>query len=676
MANRIEFPEDKTGPALFKKYLQERGILPSTVTACGLEVASKDTALARIKYRGSSPYRHFLIIPYDDTYCVVRGLGDLQGTFAGDLGIKPAKLIAPKGAPPLYVPPLVDWSKFSGTLYLCESAIKAMVLAQYGYAAAAGNGVRGIYTNAGFVKGFPKDMLDGGQVEKVVILFDANWVTNKDVQGAVRKLATGLNQAFPKVEVIHKVLPLHEGEDQGIDDAVARQGAEWLHEWLSSEVDQRIPEVSELNRHLDELNDLYVVTKYPSMIMDRENRCRITRSEFTEVQEIDRTFMEKQPAGKGEKWVEVQPAKEWLKWSERTAAKKLMYKPGGEELCAEYYNSWYDDGVESRDGDIEPFLRVYKNAIPDAVERQLLLESMAWMMQNRGTRLLKCFALVGADQGTGKSLLVETLGVVMGDSNFASISPHNFGNNFNSSLTGREVILLDDVAQLQTNSKGLFKNFITGKSYMAEQKGKDAYKAESTAVLFITSNEFAAIPLDAEDRRVHICAFNPTKHYEQGSAWWDDYVAWLEGDGYGIIRGWLEGLDLSGYNPNFMPPMTATKRHMQQSNMHPIEAWCDDLWHHIDDELLGNKRSFYTVTELAMIYHGPGYGELDNHTKVSTEKNLLLYLQKRHRRVSGGPVRANNTRQKYWGIRKQGDIADRKDVAADVNKYKVIKLAQ
>ena len=136
-----------------------------------------------------------------------------------------------------------------------------------------------------------------------------------------------------------------------------------------------------------------------------------------------------------------------------------------------------------------------------------------------------------------------------------------------------------------------------------------------------------------------------------------------------MIRGWLEGLDLSGFDPNFMPPMTATKRHMQESNMHPLEAWCEALWHDMDVELLGNKRSFYTAQELCILYHGAAWAEMENSGKVSTEKHLLVHLAKRHRRVGKHAIRANNQRGRYWGIRKNGAEATAADVKADVKRY-------
>jgi len=684
MASKIPFPEDKTGPALFKNYLKERGIKPETVVSCGLEVVSRDVAWERIGHKFSTQYRTFLYIPFPESkYSVVRGLGNLDGTFQALLA-KSNKLLCPEGKPEVYIPPTTEWQE---DLYICESAIKAMVMAQHGYAAIGGNGVSGVYTNSGFSKGFPTDLLDGGEVKRVVILFDANWQTNIQVQAAVRKLAAGINYAHPNVQIIHKQLPLTDsGEDQGIDDFFVREGEELVKQWLDSDVGSVEVELSDRNKHFDELNENYVITRSHSNLIDRIHKRRVSRSDFTELVEAKRIYIEEVRAGQGTRKVEKSAAKEWLRWEDNNMVDEQVYRPGEPELNTNanpsYYNTYMDDGDEAlappaditAEEWVEPFLSVYKNAAPEDIERQLLLQSVAWMKQNPKQRMKKCFCFIGADQGTGKSLFTDILGRVFGMSNWASVSSHNFGNNFNASLVGRQIVVLDDLMELQTKSKGLFKNFVTGESFMAEMKGKDAVKTPSTAVLFITTNEFKSIPLDPEDRRVHIVSFEPTVMYHQGDDYWLEFIAWLKDGGYGKIRWWLEQLDLEGFNPDFLPPLTATKIHMRQSAMDEVELWVDSLWSSTDEELCGNKRSFYTIEEIAVLYAGRSYGSMDSNEVRSLIRKLGVFLPKRYQRVGNNAITTTNGRARYWGIRKEGGKAQPDEVKADVGLHGTLTI--
>lgn len=684
MANdHIPFPEDKTGPKLFRDYLEKRGIYPQTVEDAGLFVASRDKALEIIGSKFPTQYRHFLVIPYPNSrYHTIRGLGDLSGTFQQGLK-KQNKLLCPSGPPWVYIPPMIDWDNFNGDLYFCESAIKALVMAQHGYAAIGGNGVYGLYTNSGFSKGFPSELMDG-VVKRAIILFDANWQTNADVQASIRKLANGINYSHPHIPVYHKQLPFNEeGKDQGIDDFFVAEGVDTVKEWLAcDEVCFEEIEVTDRNKHFDELNERYVITRSHGNIIDRVHRRRISRHDLTEITEAHRTYVEEVRAGKGVRKVVVSAAKEWFKWEGRNIVERQVYRPGAPELeVPEFYNTYYDDGVESIAPDgveadewVKPFLDVYRNAAPDPMERKPLIQSVAWMLQNRGQRMKKCFCLIGPDQGTGKSLFCDILGEIFGDSNTSSVSAENFGNKFNSSIVNKEIVVLDDLVELQTRSKGLFKNFVTSNNFMAELKGKDAVKTPSTAVLFITSNEFSSIPLDPEDRRVHIVTFKPEMFYPQGHPYWSQFLAWLEDGGYGKVRWWLEQLDLSDFDANFLPPMTATKRHMLRTSMNDVEAWVEQLWLDPDTELHGNKRSFYTVEELAMLYSGKAWGGMEEHAKQSIIRLLTVHLPKRYRRAAGGT--ANRTkigRLRFWSIRWDGEGTPQ-DVKEDVERHPTLQI--
>ena len=689
MGDNLSFPEDKTGPALFKKYMVERAIQPQTVIDCGIELTDIKTALNLINPTFNSPYRHCFVIPYlGHNYAVARVLGEPKPGFGEVVNHKSAKMIAPKGSPLLYIPPICDLGECDGTLYLCESALKAIVLSQHGFTAVAGNGVSGIYTNKGFVEGWPAEMLNAGLIERVVILFDADWQSNMQVQAAVQRLAGGIKQEHPRVEVIHKQLKTCDdlGEKYGIDDATYHRGVDWLKEWLESADDEQEVQVSELDNHLLELNEQYVVIRHPAMIYDTIFKQRVLQKDFTDVIEGHRMFKEAVQSGNKTRMVEVNPAKEWLRWDKRRAVSKMLYRPGEPEFSElpngdTFYNSWQDTGCPTypREADVKPFLDLYMNAIPDAQERELLIESIAWMIQNRTQRMNKCFALVGRDQGTGKSLFVETIGEIVGETNYRSINAESFGSKFNAALTNSEIILLDDVVSLQTNAKGMFKNFITGKTMMVENKGKDPYKAEITGVLFITSNEFDSIPLDAEDRRVHICGFNPRVQYPQGDAYWTDYIEWLgepqnEDSGYARIKRWLLDLDLTDFNPQFLPPQTDTKKHMRLSRMDEVEMWVENLWAEPDQELLGNKRAYYTIDELAILYAGNAWGQMEEADRRSVLRKLSVHLPNRFSRCGTNAIRTEHGRKRYWGIRSNGIESLPADVQRDVKSHPTLKV--
>ncbi len=670
----IQFPEDKTPMALASRYLMERGIQAETIELCGLEASSKQNCLDMIGSSRKTNYKAGLIIPYDGEYCTVRWLGDNVSAFGTKLKDDP-KLLAPKGPPRVYTPPLPSCSgeNFSGTVYLCESALKAIVMAQAGYYAIAGNGVDGIFTNEGFSVGFPSSLFDSG-VERAVILFDSDWSSNANVSAAIRRQATGIANTYPNVQVVHKGLSVDaDGNHWGIDDATAKNGEAWLHEWLASSSNEHDVEISPLQQHLDELNDGYVICMHPLSVIRQKTGITYSKSQFTDVLEASRTYKERLD----KRMIKISPAHEWVEWEDHNLVEKLVYSPGAPRLGDSYYNSWRDDGVCAADGDVEPFLRVYKNAIPDAEVRELLIESMAWILQNRGTKLDKTFLLVGSQVGTGKSMFAQTMGKIVGRSNYSSIGVEDFTSDFNSSFVSKEVVLLDDLYKLNKASMGKLKRYITDETIMVNPKGVAQYEVDNHAVYFITSNEFVSLPMDNNERRVLTVEFAPTVHYPTGSAWWKEYVEWLNSGGYEAIRSWLENLDLGGctddvgnvidppYDPTFMPPMTDTKSHIIQSTQSPEEAWCADLHSNVDEILHMTKRSVFTPDELWVLYTGGG--DKPNRTESIAFGQAL---GKWFRRANGGKViKVGGKVARYWVVRDCDAEWANRQVIKDVKDY-------
>lgn len=668
MANHIPFPEDRVPSITGREYYLARGITEETIDACGIKIASKQACLDALKSKRSTNYKMGFIIPYDEdyNYCTVRWLGDNLSGFNTRLKNDP-KLLAPAGDLRVYVPPIVNDETFDGDLYLCESAFKAVALAQQGYYAIAGNGVDGLFTGKGMTQGFPHGLFDGEVVKRVFILFDSDWSTNKRVQGAVRRQTIGLRDEFGRgFEIWHKQLTHEEGgEPWGIDDAIAARGIEWLHGWLGSDQDQVDSKVEELYIHYEQLNEQYTVCKVPLCIIPKATGELYNRGGFTDLLESKRTFKDKVNG----RWQEISPAKEWLKWDEHNMVDRLAYLPGcecmGTDDRGSYFNSWTDCGVKAQGGgDIEPFLKVYKNAIPDKQVRQLLLESLAWMLQNRDKKLDKAFLLIGSQVGTGKSLLAQIMGECVGHRNFSSIGMEDFTGNFNGPFVEKEVILMDDVVTMPKSVAGKFRRYVTDRTILVNPKGVKQYSVDNQAVWFLTANKYRALPMDENERRVLVVDFNPTVHYPTGTAWWDKFIVWLDGGGYGIVRHWLENLDISDYDPNFMPPMTEAKIKVQEATREPEEQFVIDLREDPSSVLAGVKRSVFTIQELWSIFVGAD-GDMYSAQKAHRLADCLKESSFKQAH-DGKLVRNGGKGERYWVICNTGQSWTLAKVKADL----------
>ena len=661
------------------QYLIDRGFPkdPKLLDEAGIEFAgSKKCYNALNKPPNQDDDRLGIIFNYPETdYATVRWMGTYTNAFGVVKG-KDRKLECPKeNKVPCYIPATIDWTRFSGTLYICESALKALVLSTRGYAAIGGNGTFGIYNKNGWAYNFPHEIVR--ECERVCIVFDNDYKRNPLVRLAIRRLGNAIKEQHPDVEVLHKPIPdpeigthwhdvsrgKHAGT-WGIDDFIAFKGDEALTEWVSDDNEKEI-ESTELQKHFDELNEQYTVCRYPGCIIDQNTGTMYKHGEFAGLIEAPRIVFTE-----GDKPKPMPVAKLWIQSPERTMVENVVYKPGSPRLVDESYNQWLDDGVESREGDISPFLKVYENAIPSDLERKLLFQSMAFMLQNRGVKLDKTFLFIGAQMGTGKSLLVQTLGKCVGRRNFSSIGTEDFTSDFNSSFVAKEVILLDDMYRLPRNAMAKLQRYVTDKTIMVNPKGIQQYEVDNRAVYFMTSNEFMVLPMSGNDRRVLTVSFDPTKHYPQGDKWWTEYLDWLDHGGYGIVRHWLETLDLSDFNPNYMPPMTATKQKVIDASKGEDELWARDLRQDPDLILGKNKRTCYTPKELWMLYTGSG----EEPSQADLRKFGTALTNAGFDQANGGKVcKVEGKVSRYWICRGRDEWTS-KAVIQDVKANKVITL--
>jgi hypothetical protein len=645
--------------AILKKYLTDRGMAvdADTLSRAGIEFAGPYRCREALGLRPEDGDKRIGIIFHypDSTYSVVRWFGKYIGPFGTVID---RKVENPTGRPlEAYKSPLCDWSKYEeGTLYVCESALKALVVSRAGYYAVAGSGVWGLCPKEELL--LPEELRAG--TRKVVILFDNDWKRNANVRASIRRLGNRLKERWPGVDVVHGQIPdppsgsvycdVERGKSAGIwgvDDAIATLG-ELRYEECGIEPTER-------ELVLDEFNERYAVCSHPPCIIAIGTGHKYSRADFTGLLEANRKVWN------DDKPVEV--SKLWLGYEDRTSVAKVDYVPGGERIVpGEYYNEWRDDGPVATDGSVEPFLDVYKNAIPDENVRGLLFKSVAWMLQNRGTKLDKSFILVGRQVGTGKSLLAKTFGTILGASNYASIGVEDFSSDFNSAFAAKELVLVDDLHRMGPKEVAKLKRYTTADKIVVNAKNVRQYEIRNTAVFIITTNEYAAVAMDDVERRNLVVAFDPLVHYATGDRWWGDYLSWLDNGGYGKIRAWLENMDLSDFDPHYMPPMTETKKKMVALGRSDYENVVLDLWENPDGVLGATDRCCFTTEELYFIV----YGERPQNAEV---RKFGMALGNKFNYVCGGKLHrfyAGKNPTRMWAIRDRDKIWDIDDVKEDV----------
>lgn len=170
------------------------------------------------------------------------------------------------------------------------------------------------------------------------------------------------------------------------------------------------------------------------------------------------------------------------------------YTPSGVEPCSEI-----DDDAQSV---IDLFLAHLAFTLADEREQTILLDWMTFVVQNAGKRINWALLLQGA-QGTGKTYFINVLQLVLGH-NVANLDPTSISGRFTGWAHGSLVLGIEEIRISGTNKYEVLdrmKPFITNKTVMIEEKGRDHRTVPNFTNYFPITNHRDALPIGYGDRR-------------------------------------------------------------------------------------------------------------------------------------------------------------------------------
>ena len=190
-----------------------------------------------------------------------------------------------------------------------------------------------------------------------------------------------------------------------------------------------------------------------------------------------------------------------------------MFWPGA-EMIFEYegklmLNGYYVSGVEpcnaiNDDGQavIDMVREHVKFSISDEREQRILIDWLAYIVQNPGKRVNWALLLQGA-QGSGKSYFVKLLQYVLGE-HVRNLDPTAIAGRFTGWAHGSLVIGVEEIRISGTNRYEVLdrmKPFITNDTIQIEEKGRDHRTVPNFTSYLMLTNHKDAIPLTSGDRR-------------------------------------------------------------------------------------------------------------------------------------------------------------------------------
>lgn len=141
--------------------------------------------------------------------------------------------------------------------------------------------------------------------------------------------------------------------------------------------------------------------------------------------------------------------------------------------------------------------------LEDEKEQRLLLDWLAWIVQNPGERMNWALVLQGVE-GDGKSFFGSLLRAVMGHSNVRVLNANVLESSFTGWSYGQCVTVIEEPRLHGTNKYDVLnkmKTFITNPIIEVHAKGKDPFNIPNTVSYFLPTNYRDALPLSENDRR-------------------------------------------------------------------------------------------------------------------------------------------------------------------------------
>jgi len=186
-----------------------------------------------------------------------------------------------------------------------------------------------------------------------------------------------------------------------------------------------------------------------------------------------------------------------------------IYLPGAAEEfefegkpCVNLFKPWPKaESSKIDDRVVEIVLEHARRRFPD--EWRLLIDFMAWCIQNPGKKLAWVMFIQGA-QGDGKTFWMRLMTLLMGASNTKEVDPVAVRSNFTGWAEGACFACIDEIRLSGQNRFEVMdrtKSTFTNPRISIHRKGLDPYDAPNTTNYLLLTNHKDALPLTDDDRR-------------------------------------------------------------------------------------------------------------------------------------------------------------------------------
>lgn len=273
----------------------------------------------------------------------------------------------------------------------------------------------------------------------------------------------------------------------------------------------------------------------------------------------------------------------WLASPLRRQISKVVMEPGlPESLPNNVVNSWKGFNYDPIEGDVQPFITLLKNLIPDTEECSFVEKWFAKLIQEPATKYNVALVLWSPIQGVGKNLLVETIGNLFSERHFSVVGQEVFADAFTDWQANKCLIVCDEVSSSdKRHIADRVKGWITSTKININCKHEPKFTQPNYIKYVFLSNHPDAVFFDNTDRRffaVQTSSHQLTKEEVKR------FIKWRNNAGYSALLEYLLNLDTSEFDPSAPAPTSTSKLNMVEANKSDLETWFDQYIQYLLDK--------------------------------------------------------------------------------------------
>ena len=361
------------------------------------------------------------------------------------------------------------------------------------------------------------------------------------------------------------------------------------------------------------------------------------------------------------------------KW--RRQVHRVGFHPGGPESYVEgdghaYLNAYKAipvEPVKPTESQIAPLLWLLRRVLDDhsaptgGVFAQWLVRLYAFVLRNPGVKVKWAPLLYSAEQGTGKTTLMETLPALLFGRQYVKPMVHTVlrerfaGAQFDSTWWCCLTEMHSDAGKVDARTiANKLKPWITDHTIQIEKKGVDSYEIANHLQFTAVSNHDDALFIEegSTDRRWLVGemlgeALSPQDMALLNPLFGDDHKrdpraqSWL----HWYFR---NSVDISGFNPSEPPPETLAKQAVRE---HSRSVWEDKVYYAWDNRSPPFDKEIIQPIDLTEgLLIGKG-------VTISQARSLLRKLGiKQQRRIDSMRYWFTTTNHDQWAKQKPSDI--------------------